>query len=400
MELWVLIMAAGKGSRLLEATNGTEKQFFQWKNKPLYWQSVIKASRCARIRGLVCVFSSEVKECEKENFDQLALSYDLRLPYEIVAGGELRQDSVRNGLSILPKNCSHVLVHDAARPFVSVQLINRVIDALRVGAKSVVPGIPVVDTIKHVVNEKVEFTPYRENLVAVQTPQGFERNLLVEGHRRALIEHWIVTDDASLIERCGHPVQVVPGDPENKKITTPSDLQMLELQERMIPIVGYGYDVHKYSMEDNEKKPVRAMVLGGVSIPSGPKVLAHSDGDIVLHALMDALLGCASAGDIGMHFPDTDPTYEGIHSAVLLDIVLTKIIEAHISIVHVDITIVAQTPNISPYRNTIRANLARLLSLDQKNINIKATTEEGLGFTGSNKGMKVIAVVTAMRKER
>lgn len=397
METWALILAAGQGSRLL-STIGIAKQFFLWKGIPLYWQSVLQFIHCARIRGIVLVFPSEVKDNEEKVVDRLAAQYDLKLPYIIISGGKLRQDSVKNALNTLPKSCSHVLIHDAARPFISPKLINNVIDVLETGAVGVVPGISVTDTIKQVIQGEVIVTPPREQLIAVQTPQGFHLKTIVEGHNRAIVENWTVTDDASLLELCGHTIKVINGEIENRKISFPQDLlYMVEQPKTTIPIVGYGYDVHKYVTEEQINQPIRSMRLGGISIPNAPNVVAHSDGDVLLHALMDALLGCIGGGDIGLHFPDSDKRYDGISSVILIDHVLTKVLESSIKIVHIDATIVAQLPKISQYREAIRSNLSRLLDLDLASVNIKATTEEGLGFTGECKGIKAIVIVTAIR---
>lgn len=399
METWALILAAGKGSRLLSITDGIAKQFFLWKGVPLYWQSSMQFMCCARIRGIVFVFPSEIKSSEEEVVDNLANQYGLKLPYRIISGGKFRQDSVRNALFVLPTTCSHVLIHDAARPFISPKLINNVIHALEAGALGVIPGIPVTDTVKYIDKDQTIHTPSREQLIAAQTPQGFHLKTILEGHNRATVEKWTVTDDGSILEMCGYPVQIINGEIENKKITFPQDLHSMEKQKTIIPVVGYGYDVHRYADEEQGKQPSYVMKLGGISIPNAPRIIAHSDGDVVIHALMDALLGCLGGGDIGLHFPDSDKHYAGIDSVILLDHILTKLLESSIKIVHMDVTIVAQVPKISPYRDAIRNNLSKLLDLELRSVNIKATTEEGLGFTGECKGIKAIIVVTAIRTE-
>jgi 2-C-methyl-D-erythritol 2,4-cyclodiphosphate synthase len=197
------------------------------------------------------------------------------------------------------------------------------------------------------------------------------------------------TDDAALAEGLC-PVAVVPGEEGNVKITTPADLDLLRAETRLWPCVGYGYDVHRYG----EGRP---MVLGGVPIPGAPQVVAHSDGDVLLHALADAVLGCFGGGDIGLHFPDTDPRWSGANSAVLLQETLAMAQAAGLSLEQADLTIVAQIPKIAPHREAIAANVAHLLGLERSRVNVKATTEEGLGFTGEKKGIKAVAVVTATR---
>lgn len=230
----------------------------------------------------------------------------------------------------------------------------------------------------------------RARLAAVQTPQGFQLELLRLAHGHALQEGLSVTDDAALLEALGHAVHIIPGEAANVKITRPEDLALLEeKQEQARPRTGLGYDVHRYG-------PGRPMKLGGVVIPGGPQVLAHSDGDVLLHALMDALLGCAGLGDIGQHFSDKDARFEGISSALLLDHVLDMTRAAGLTLCHADLTVVAQTPRLAPFREEIRKNVARLLSLPTALVNLKATTEEGLGFTGRAEGVKAYAVVSAL----
>ena len=223
------------------------------------------------------------------------------MPWRTAAGGPRRQDSVRLGLAALPAACGTVLVHDGARPFLTPALVTRVADALTDsptippadGAAlpfGVVPGLPVTDTIKEVdAGNRVRRTPARADLRAAQTPQAFRTAALAEAHRRAEAEGWEVTDDASLMERCGHPVAVVEGDPANRKITLPEDLALLADRDAPRPCSGWGYDVHRYGGS-------RPLVLGGVSIPGEWTVSAHSDGDVLLHALMDAVFGLPGRG--------------------------------------------------------------------------------------------------------
>ena len=393
MDPWALIVAAGRGERLLPATGGVAKQFLEWQGHPLYWASARVFGRCARIHGLVFVFPENALEDERCRVQRLA--GDLGLPCRVVAGGARRQDSVRHGLDALPAEAGLVLIHDAARPFVSAVLAGQVLDALQAGAAGVIPVTPVTDTIKVVQDGVVRMTPDRASLAAVQTPQGFVVSTLREAHYRAEAEGWDVTDDAMLLERCGHEVRTVPGESGNIKITRAEDLSMLE---RGVPsvrmCVGYGYDVHRY-IEPGAPK-ARPLRLGGVAIPAeGLAVQAHSDGDVLLHALMDALLGCLGEGDIGQLFPDSDPALDNVSSCVLLEAVLERARQRGLRIEHVDLTVVAQKPRISPHRETIRGNVARLLGLAAGHVCVKATTEEQLGFTGQGLGLKAVALVTA-----
>ncbi|WMW65841.1 2-C-methyl-D-erythritol 4-phosphate cytidylyltransferase [Nitratidesulfovibrio liaohensis] len=419
MHAWAIVLAAGSGTRLAAAGLSTAKQFIQHRGAPLYWRSARTFAAVARVRGLVFVFPQDRLEAERERLTTLDAGRALGVPWRAVAGGALRQDSVAAGLAALPHECDAVLVHDAARPFATAALSNAVLDALAAGAPGVVPGVAVTDTIKQTDNGVVTHTPDRSGLVAVQTPQGFALSALRDAHERARAEGWTVTDDAALLERCGLAVRVVAGEVANAKITTPEDLAMLEDadtahapwearngQTRLIPCTGWGYDVHRYVQKDETGRPGhvgqpgRPMKLGGVLIPGGPEVVAHSDGDVLLHALTDALLGCIGGGDIGQHFPDTDAALDNANSAVLLDEVLGLTRAAGLEITNVDLTIIAQVPKLAPWREQIRRNVCRLLALDETMVNVKATTEEKLGFTGEKKGLKAVAAVTGLRPVR
>lgn len=413
MEIWALILAAGQGLRLCAATGGVAKQFLEWRGAPLYWASARLFARCARVRGLVFVFPEERLAQERERLSALGVA-DLGLPWLATAGGPERRDSVRLGLEALQGHapagaCDAVLVHDAARPFATPALVNRVMDALGSYA-GVVPGIPVADTIKETAAamsgaRPVLRTPARDCLRAAQTPQGFRLDALVEAHALARRERWTVTDDASLLELCGHSVGVVEGEPANRKITSPEDLPMLRDEARSLPRTGWGYDVHRFAPRQDEegapeprggRQPARPLRLGGVLIPGAPEVLAHSDGDVLLHALADAVLGCAGGGDVGQLFPDTDPALSGCDSALIVDEALRLAGEAGVRLVWADLTVIAQVPRVAPHRDAIRRNVARLLGLDPGAVNLKATTEEGLGFTGEKRGIKAVAVVSAV----
>jgi len=389
--IWGMILAAGSGTRLAEAVNGERKQYLEYKSAPLFWHCARTFSRVARVKGLVFVFPPEDAPAMEKKLRQYFKSEDLGLKWKVIAGGERRQDSVRNGLTGLPKECDGILVHDSARPFVSPRIITDLIDSLDNGARGVIPATQMTDTVKRVANETVVETLNRAELAAVQTPQGFETSLLKEAHDRADAEGWEVTDDASMVEKLAE-VAVIPGETGNIKITVPEDLKRLEETKTTVPCVGWGYDVHRFGGEND-----RPLVLGGVPIAGGPSIIAHSDGDVLLHALTDAILGTFGGGDIGRHFPDTDPKFKGADSSVLLREVLTMAEEAGTRIVHADLTIITQAPKLSPHANQIAKNVCRLLGLDAHQVNFKATTEEKLGFTGAKKGIKAVASVTGLR---
>ena len=390
--IWGIILAAGSGSRLADAVGGTRKQYIEYRSAPLFWHSARTFSRVAPMRGLVFVFPPEDEQAMGKTLRQYFKSEDLGLEWTTAPGGERRQDSVRNGLAALPADCDGVLVHDAARPFASARILADLIDALQDGARGVIPVIPVTDTVKRMDGAIVAETLNRSELAAVQTPQAFETALLRQAHERADTEGWEVTDDASMVERLAE-VATVPGEAANIKITEPEDLHRLEAARTTVPCVGWGYDVHRFGGEND-----RPLVLGGVPVPGGPSIIAHSDGDVLLHALADAVLGTFGGGDIGRHFPDTDPKFKGANSAVLLRETLAMAEEAGVHIVHADLTVITQVPRLAPHAGQIAKNLCRLLGLEPGQVNFKATTEEKLGFTGEKKGIKAVASVTGLRE--
>ncbi|GFH62748.1 MAG: bifunctional 2-C-methyl-D-erythritol 4-phosphate cytidylyltransferase/ 2-C-methyl-D-erythritol 2,4-cyclodiphosphate synthase [Candidatus Desulfovibrio kirbyi] len=384
---WALILAAGQSNR---AAAGRPKQFLPWRGVPLYWHSARAMSHSACIGGIVFVFPADARNEEEKRLQDLHRHDNLGLPFLTADGGPLRQDSVRLGLALVPQTVKHVLIHDAARPFLQPALIRGVCATLHQGAVAVVPAVPVTDTIKVVANNLVTATLPRNTLSAVQTPQGFRLDLLRRAHAAARAP---MTDDAALMEQAGHDVRVIAGDAANTKITWTGDLDLLADPPPMpCPRVGFGYDVHRYVGKDQG----RPLKLGGIAIAGAPEVAAHSDGDVLLHALADALLGCAGMDDIGRHFPDSDERYNNISSTVLLDHVLELLRNQNIVLQNVDMTIIAQKPRIYPYSAEIRKNVARLLGLSVTRVNLKATTEEGLGFTGRCEGVKVCAIASAL----
>jgi 2-C-methyl-D-erythritol 4-phosphate cytidylyltransferase/2-C-methyl-D-erythritol 2,4-cyclodiphosphate synthase len=308
-----------------------------------------------------------------------------------VTGGRTRQDSSFKGVIALPEDCRYTLIHDAARPFVSPKLINKIIQALQQGYNAVIPVLPVTDTIKQIKNQEI-MTLSRETLRAVQTPQGFCRQTILNAHQASRSRQTQGTDDSFLVEILREKIHLVSGELDNIKITNPNDLYMLKNntngQSNYRLKIGFGYDVHRYGSGNK-------MVLGGIPITNGPEIVAHSDGDVLIHALIDAFLGCLSLGDIGDHFPDNDPKYSKISSGILLAETMNLLQQNSMQLEHVDLTLICQVPKISTWKKQIKKNLIQLLNLNQKQLNIKATSEEGMGFTGEKKGIKAVAVVTA-----
>ena len=300
-------------------------------------------------------------------------------PCTVVQGGTTRADSVRSGLAAAKGQL--VAIHDAARPFASAEIITA---ALQAAAESgaAAPAVPVKDTIKVADKDgKVVATPDRATLYAVQTPQCFDRALYLQALEAVSGEKAsLVTDDCSLFELAGLPVTLTAGDYANLKITTKEDLQ----KEKTMRI-GHGYDVHRL-VED------RKLILGGVEVPYEKGLLGHSDADVLLHAVMDAVLGAAALGDIGQHFPDTDPAYKGADSLALTREV-AKIIAAHgYKVGNIDATILCQRPKLAPHIPAMRQNIADAFGLPLDAVSVKATTEEHLGFTGEGLGIAAHAV--------
>ena len=295
-------------------------------------------------------------------------------PCTVVQGGATRADSVRSGLAAAKGQL--VAIHDAARPFASAEIITA---ALQAAAESgaAAPAVPVKDTIKVADKDgKVVATPDRATLYAVQTPQCFDRALYLQALETVSGEKAsLVTDDCSLFELAGLPVTLTAGDYANLKITTKEDLQ----KEKTMRI-GHGYDVHRL-VED------RKLILGGVEVPYEKGLLGHSDADVLLHAVIDAVLGAAALGDIGQHFPDTDPAYKGADSLALTREV-AKIIAAHgYKVGNIDATILCQRPKLAPHIPAMRQNIADAFGLPLDAVSVKATTEEHLGFTGEGLGI-------------
>ena len=301
-------------------------------------------------------------------------------PVRLVAGGATRAISVANG--VMAAGGALVAIHDAARPFVSEAVITRAQEAAaQTGAAA--PAVPVKDTIKQAQDGFVRSTPPRAELWAVQTPQCFDRALYLELLGQTDAE--ALTDDCQLFEQAGRPVALTQGDYQNLKITTPDDLKGEKAMR-----IGHGYDVHKLV----EGRP---LIMGGVNIPYEKGLLGHSDADVLTHAAMDALLGAAALGDIGKHFPDTDPAYKGADSLALARHVAGLLAGQGWRVENIDATILCQAPKLAPHIPQMRQNLAAALGLAPEAVNVKATTEEHLGFTGEGLGIAAHAVTLLSR---
>ncbi|MCG9894941.1 MAG: 2-C-methyl-D-erythritol 2,4-cyclodiphosphate synthase, partial [Fimbriimonadaceae bacterium] len=302
----------------------------------------------------------------------------------VVAGGSSRQESCRIALEAAGPEATMILVHDAARPFASPALIDRLLDAAE-ETGAAFPGVAVVDTIRQ--REGSAWTTLeRDRLTAVQTPQAIRADLFREAHARASRE---CTDDAALVMELGHAATMVPGEPGNIKVTHPGDLPATTMEFR----TGIGFDIHRFSSD-----PDRPMWLGGVEFPEGrPGLEGHSDADALIHAVVDAILGAAGLGDIGCLFPNDDPRWKDMRSARFLEEAVRRAAADGWEVRHVDVAVVAERPKIMKRSAEIRAALAGAMGIGPDRVSVKATTNEGLGSLGRGEGISATAVATLAR---
>ncbi|ACA20208.1 2C-methyl-D-erythritol 2,4-cyclodiphosphate synthase [Methylobacterium sp. 4-46] len=402
-ETAAVVVAAGRGIRV---GGGTPKQYRRVGGKAVLTRTLEALARHPGLARIQVVIAPDAAAFYAECLAGLGdLAAKLLPP---VPGGATRQDSVRAGLDALERAGAPdlVLVHDAARPFVDEALIERAIAAARLHGAAV-PGVPVSDTIKRVdAAGVVRETPPRDALRAVQTPQAFGFALLRDAHRRAAAQGLdAFTDDGALAEWAGLPVTVFPGDVRNRKITQAADLEEADRAfagpggaapapgdapgdaMTLVTRLGTGFDVHAFTEGDH-------VWLGGVRIPAARGVLAHSDGDVVLHALTDAILGALADGDIGVHFPPSDPRWRGASSDQFLADAVARVAARGGVIDHLDVTVLCEQPRIGPHREAIRARIAEVAGIPVGSVSIKATTTEALGFVGRAEGLAAQAAAT------
>ncbi|MBT8353833.1 MAG: 2-C-methyl-D-erythritol 4-phosphate cytidylyltransferase [Desulfofustis sp.] len=377
----VVIPAAGSGTRMGSIV---PKQFLHLAGKPLLVYSVNAFAQCDFISQVVVVAGEDWYEPTTQLLAELIPENSKTM---VVVGGQRRQDSVRNGLNALDETIDVVLVHDGARPLVSGGLIERCYSAiLEYGAA--IAAVPVKDTLKKADDgQKVAATVDRDMLWQAQTPQGARRDLLASAYEQNGDSD--VTDESTLLEKAGIPVHLVAGEESNLKITRNEDLILAEsiMTHRAGTIrIGHGFDAHRFS-------DFRALILGGVEIAYHRGLAGHSDADVVCHALCDAILGALGSGDIGRHFPDNDPSYEGISSLILLDRVMEQCGSQGMKLTNADVTVVCQAPRLAPYIAAMQSNLARHCLVGPENMNIKATTTEKMGYVGREEGISCHAVV-------
>jgi 2-C-methyl-D-erythritol 4-phosphate cytidylyltransferase/2-C-methyl-D-erythritol 2,4-cyclodiphosphate synthase len=376
-----LVVAAGSGTR---AGGGLPKQYRRLAGKPLLVHALDGLERAGIGEIRVAIGLGQ------EDLYRHAIG-ERPLPSPIV-GGKERQDSVRNGLEAIAAEggSGAVLIHDAARPFLPASVVARLQKALG-GAEGAVPVLPVVDTLARADSELGEPVS-REGLVRVQTPQAFRFEAILAAHRQ-----WrggLATDDAQVARAAGLRVAAVAGDEALEKLTHEEDFAQAEgrLAARLTSRTGMGFDVHAFAAGEE-------LWLGGIRIPNERGLKGHSDADVLLHALTDALLGAIGAGDIGDHFPPSDPQWRGAASSLFVEHARALIESAGGRIDHVDATLICEAPRLAPHRESIRASVATLLRLPLARISIKATTTERLGFTGRGEGMAAQAIATVRMPE-
>ena len=375
-----IVAAGGAGQRA-----GVAKQWLVLGGESVLRRSARLLAECDLIDELVAVVpAGDEARAEAE----LA---GLPRGARVVAGGAQRADSVRNGLAALG-GCQVVLIHDAARPFATPDLVRRVAEAAaRDGAA--LAAQPATDTVKRATSgepPRVAGTLDRREVWLAQTPQGFRTALLLRAYEAAGAEASVATDESGLVERLGAPVTLVAGGPANFKITSPEDVARARALTEAPFATGVGYDTHRFA-------PGRKLILGGVE-HEGDGLLGHSDADVCAHAIGDAILGAAGLGDLGRHFPDTDPRWKGVSSLTLLREIAAKAAERGWRVGNADVTLAAKRPKIAPRAEEMRARLAEALGVAPSQVNVKATTGEGMGFVGRGEGIAAHAVVLLARR--
>ena len=374
-----LIVAGGRGSRAGTSSGTAPKQYARMGGTTVLRRAVEAFARHPEITSVRVVIREQDRDLYQHAIDGLAVG----LP---IFGADTRQGSVRNGLeAIAADSPERVLIHDAARPFVSEALISRVLAALET-SDAAAPVLPVADTLRSKSSTGYELVS-RENLFRMQTPQGFRFIDILGAHRRFAAEE--ATDDVALAERAGLSFSAVAGEESNMKLTTPEDLRFGEA----LAGAGYetrsgtGFDVHRFAPGDH-------VWLCGVNVAHEFGLEGHPDADVGLHALTDAILGAAGAGDIGMHFPPTDERWRGAASHLFLAHAASLVRESAGEILHVDVTLICERPKVGPHRDAMRRRIAEILGLSETRVSVKATTTEGLGFTGRGEGIAAQAIAT------
>lgn len=371
-----IIVAGGSGKRF---GNKVPKQYLNLNGKPLIRHCVETFLAHPEISSVLPVIRMEDQDRLREALAGLQF-------LEPIIGGLERQASVKNGLeSLYTKHPKNVLIHDAARPFISLELITKVLNNLQVSG-AVVPGLKISDTVKQHDGKHIISTLDRKQLISIQTPQGFRYSDILKAHRD--VANLGYTDDAAVAEANDVKVTFVDGDPKNIKITNPDDLtKKINNMNNWEYRVGSGFDVHRFGSGDH-------VTLCGLQIPHDYGLIGHSDADAPIHALTDALLGAISHGDIGDHFPPSSEKWKNVSSDIFLTHAVNCVHKLNGKIINVDLTIICETPRITKYRKSMISIIAKILKISPARVSIKATTTEKLGFTGRNEGVAAQATAT------
>jgi 2-C-methyl-D-erythritol 4-phosphate cytidylyltransferase/2-C-methyl-D-erythritol 2,4-cyclodiphosphate synthase len=384
-----LIVAAGRGTRAA-ASGNTPKQYAPIGGRPVLARTIEAFLAHPAIHDVKVVIHPD----DKNRYAALVIGTPEKLSRPVM-GGDTRQESVLRGLEALADSSPDlVLIHDAARPFVTASTITDVIAALR-DRPAALAALAVTDTLKRAsVDGIVEKTMSRDRLWRAQTPQGFHFVPILAAHRKAADAGLRkFTDDAAIAEWAGLDVAIVEDKPSNVKLTTAGDLELadhhLTSQTAFEPRIGSGFDVHRFTAGDH-------VWLGGIKIPYTHKLEGHSDADVILHALTDALLGAIGDGDIGQHFPPSDPKWKGAASRLFLEDAARRVRDRGGRIVNVDITVLAEAPRIGPHRPAMQTLIGEVLGLTIDRIGIKATTNEGMGFVGRREGIAAMASASVL----
>ncbi|MDO4542459.1 MAG: 2-C-methyl-D-erythritol 2,4-cyclodiphosphate synthase [Bacillota bacterium] len=378
MKISAIVAAAGSGRRL-----GKEKNkilLYLGSKIVLSYSLELLSAQSAVTEIIIAAAAGEEKECEAIAEKACGIT-----PFKVVTGGAERMNSVYKALKEVGSDCDYVMIQDGARPFLTSELLDRVIKAdFKDG---VIPALPLKETVKEAEGDIISATIPRNRLYSAQTPQLFPKEILLRAYEEGLMRGIQATDDASLVESLGGEVSIVAGSEENIKITTPYDWERAQERTKGSMLrIGSGFDVHAFTKG-------RPLILGGEVIPYELGLAGHSDADVATHALMDAILGAMAAGDIGGHFPPSDPRYKDADSIKLLEYICRLMAENNYQIINTDITIIAEKPKMAPHIKAMRSNLAQALGVAVDAVSIKATTTEKLGFTGRGEGIAAQATV-------
>ncbi|MAL08959.1 MAG: bifunctional 2-C-methyl-D-erythritol 4-phosphate cytidylyltransferase/2-C-methyl-D-erythritol 2,4-cyclodiphosphate synthase [Maricaulis sp.] len=374
-----IIVAAGKGIR---AGGGVPKQYRPIAGQPVLRHTIFRFVRHPGIGQVIVVIADEDRDRAKTALAGLDVMF--------VTGGATRTASVRAGLDAVPDGVDLVLIHDGARPFVPAALIDAVLEGLQI-ADGALPVLPVADALWSGSGDHVAKPVSRDGIFRAQTPQGFRLSAIRAAYAALAPPDTELADDVAVARAAGIDVRLVPGDEENFKLTQAEDFERAErMANRGESVTGSGFDVHRLEPADH-------MMLCGVRIEEGLGLSGHSDADAGLHAITDALLGAIAAGDIGQHFPPSDPQWKGASSDRFLEHAVMLARDAGATLVHVDVTLICERPKIGRYRDAMRNRLGDILQLPLDRVSVKATTTEGLGFTGRGEGLAAQALVTVRR---